>query len=71
MERETFWLIENTRFNSPAFYADNSCFRWMPFCEDVVRYATQEEAADAMSLLPEAADSIVTEHCVIPKVNHL
>jgi hypothetical protein len=63
--REDFWLIENTRFSSPAFYAENKCYRWMPFCEDVVRYATEQAARDALAGFTEAADCIVTEHSII------
>lgn len=65
MKRETFWLIENTKFNSPAFYSKSECYRWTPFCDEVVRYETKEDAEAAMSNIPGAKNCIVTEHSVI------
>lgn len=61
----TFWLIENTRFRSPAFYSKNECYRWTPFSDDVVRYDSERDAQDALRELPEKQDCIVTDHSVI------
>ena len=68
MKRDEFWLIENKGFNSSAFYADNKCFRWMPFCDDVVRFDTKADAEAAMSSLPDAEKCIVTSHSVMPEL---
>ena len=62
----TFWLIENKGFKSPAFYASNACYRWMPFCDDVVKFETKADALSAMHLLLEAKDCIVTDHITVP-----